>query len=103
MRKNGASAAAASPSAAFDRGDAVVDLLPGALDRHLVHGERMVLAVGADGVAGVAELADAFRIGSRHLADHEEGRLHALRRRGCPGSGCCCGGSGPSSNVSTTS
>ena len=39
----------------------------------------MVLAVGADGVAGVAELADAFGIFPGHAADDEEGRLHALR------------------------
>ena len=30
-------------------------------------------------MAGVAELADAFRSGLGHAADDEEGRLHALR------------------------
>ena len=63
----------------LDRSDTVIDLRLGALDRHLVHGERMIPAMGADGVAGVAQLADAFRETLRHLADQEEVRLDALR------------------------
>src|SRR3954451_8861644 len=55
------------------RGDAVVDFLPGALDRHPVHAERMILAVGADAVAGIADAADAFGKAPRHAADDEEG------------------------------
>ncbi len=39
----------------------------------------MILGVGADAMAGIAELADAFRSGVGHVADNEEGRLHALR------------------------
>ena len=38
----------------------------------------MVLAVGADGVAGGDELAHAFRVGPGLLADDEEGCLDAL-------------------------
>ena len=78
MRKNGASARVIAKRR-LDRGDAVIDLLLGALDRHPVHAQRMILAVGADGMAGVAELADAFRKGLGHAADVEEGRLDALR------------------------
>ena len=78
MRKNGATRCVIAKRR-FDRCDAVVDLLPGALDRHPVHAQRMVLAVGADGMAGVAQLADAFRIRLGHAADDEEGRLDALR------------------------
>ena len=89
MRKNGAKCRVIAERR-LDRGDAVVDLLPGALDRHPVHGERMVLAVGADGMAGVAQLADAFRKGLGHAADLEEGRLDALRGENLPESGCCC-------------
>ena len=51
------------PKGRLHRCNPVVDLLLGAFDRHVVHAERMILGVGADGMAGVAELADAFRIG----------------------------------------
>ena len=44
----------------------------------IFEGQRMVLAVGADGVAGVRDLADPFRIGIGLTADDEEGRLDAL-------------------------
>ena len=76
-RKNGAGAVP-SPSAA------VTDAMPSsiscsdAFDRQAVHAGRMILAVGGDGVAGVADLAHAFRIGLGLTADQEEGRLHAL-------------------------
>src|SRR6476659_8671717 len=39
----------------------------------------MILGVGAYAMAGVAELADAFRSSLGHAADGEEGCLYALR------------------------
>ena len=60
------------------RCNALVDFLPDAFDRQAVHAGRMILGVGRDGVAGVADLAHAFRIGLGLTADQEEGRLHAL-------------------------
>ena len=39
----------------------------------------MILAVGADAMAGIADFADTFGEGLGHAADDEEGRLHALR------------------------
>ena len=62
MRKNGASWSARAERG-VDRGDAVVDLLLGLGERHLVEGERMVLAVGADGVAGGVDPAHHVGIG----------------------------------------
>ena len=67
------------PERGLHRCYSVVDLLPGALDRHFLHVQGMILGVGTDAVAGVTELAHAFRIGLGHAADGEEGRLHALR------------------------
>ncbi len=63
-----------------NRGYPIVDLGPRALDGKFIEAQRMILGVGADAVTGVAEFADAFRIGSGHAADGEEGRLYALRR-----------------------
>lgn len=60
------------------RGDAVVDFLPHLLERHLVHRQRMVLAVRADGMPGRDQLAHAVRIEPGLGADGEEGRLDAL-------------------------
>src|SRR4051794_14267861 len=54
------------------RGDAVVDLLLRALNRHPVHAERVILGMGADTMAGIADFADAFRIVACHPADDEE-------------------------------
>src|SRR6476646_10656810 len=45
------------------RGDAPVQFLLDLLDRHFLKGQRMVLAVGTNGVAGGGDLADPFRIG----------------------------------------
>src|ERR1700738_3112849 len=67
------------PERGLHRCYSVVDLLPGALYRHSVHVQRMILGVGADAMPGVAELAHAFRIGLGHAADGEESRRHALR------------------------
>ena len=91
-----------SPSAA------VTDAMPSSisclarLDRHFVHAQRMVLAVGADGVAGSRELADAFRIGlglrpmvKKVALTHCAARIASTWLLLC--------GSGPSSKVSTTS
>jgi hypothetical protein len=63
-----------------DRGEAVLDLARGVIDRHPGERERMVLAVVADGVAFGIDALDELRIGAGHAADHEEGRLHALIR-----------------------
>ncbi len=60
------------------RGDARVNLLLGLFGRHLVEGERVVLAVGADRMAGGDVFAYAFRAGQRLLTDDEKGRLDAL-------------------------
>src|SRR5579864_6931934 len=40
---------------------------------------RVVLAVRADGVAGLVDLAHHVGKGMRHFTDHEKCRLHALR------------------------
>ena len=78
MRKNGAGAVP-SPSAA------VTDAMPCSIsclervERQPIHAGRMVLAVGGHGVAGVAHLAHAFRIGVGLTSDQEEGRLDAMR------------------------
>ena len=77
MRKNGASALPSASAAVTDAMPSSISCLACAI-RHLVAGERMVLAVGADGVAGVAQLAHAFRIGVGLLADQEERRLDAV-------------------------
>src|SRR5436305_15150158 len=39
----------------------------------------MILGMRAEAMAGFDQLANAFRIGLRHAADDEEGRLNALR------------------------
>src|SRR6185503_7199407 len=39
----------------------------------------MVLAVGADRVAGIIDAPDDRRVGARHFTDKEIGGLHALR------------------------
>ena len=61
------------------RGDAVVDFLLRAFERHPLHVRRMILGVGGNRVAGIAHPAHAFRIGPGLRSDQEEGRLHALR------------------------
>ena len=58
--------------------DAAVDLRLGFVDRHPVECQRMVHAVGADGVARRDQLAHAFRVRLGLFADDEEGRLDAL-------------------------
>ncbi len=63
----------------FHRCDTLIDLLLGAVDRHVVHAQRMILGVGADGVAGIAELADTLGRFLGLVPDGEENRLDALR------------------------
>ena len=62
-----------------DRIDAAVDLALDPLNRQVLEGVWMALAVSADGVAFVVDAPDDGRIGTRHLADQEISRLHALR------------------------
>src|SRR5258708_34091338 len=57
------------PERGLHRCYSVVDLLPGALDRHSLHAQRMILGVGAGAVAGAARLAPAFRMVLGHAAD----------------------------------
>ena len=90
IRKNGASACRVVPQGRLHRGNAIVDLLFGAFDRHAVHVERMILGVGADGMAGVAKLADAFRIGAGPCGRSRRRLPSRIARRGCPESDCCC-------------
>ena len=63
------------------RGDAVVDLVPDARAGNAVKPDRMVLAVGADGMAGVVDAAHRGGIGPRHPANQEERRLDAFFRQ----------------------
>ncbi len=44
----------------------------------MIHGQRVILGMGGDGVAGGGELVHAFRIGARLLTDGEEDRLDAI-------------------------
>ena len=60
------------------RRDALLDLLPGAVERQAIHADRMVLGVGGHRVAGIAHLAHAFRIRVGLASDQEEGRLRAV-------------------------
>jgi hypothetical protein len=75
MRKNGEPPLAECRG---DRGKALLDLALHQVARHAVEGERVVLAVIADGVAGVADFLQQIRITARHAADDEVGRLHAV-------------------------
>ncbi len=61
-----------------DVGNAAVDLLPHALDRHLAEMQRMVFAMRADRVAFFVFAAHDGGIGARHFADQEIGHLHAF-------------------------
>ena len=66
---------------AIDRSDAVVDLVFNPLQRQSLESERMVLAVGADGMPLIVDTPDYGRISMRHLADEKIGGFHALRRQ----------------------
>ena len=78
MRKKGDSAFG-SPSAASTDSIPVSTWRSAFSTLRPLEGERMVLAVGADRVAGIVDAPDDRRISARHFADEEIGRLHALR------------------------
>ena len=61
-----------------NRRKALLDLALHQVERHAVERQRMVLAVVADGVAGLADFAQQVRIAARHAADDEIGGLHAM-------------------------
>ena len=77
MRMNGASSLG-SPSGGADVGDALIDLPTDFLDRQLLHPQRMIFGVRADGMPFLMNPAHHTRVRLRHLADQEIGRLDAL-------------------------
>src|SRR5579872_5766430 len=62
-----------------DRRDTAVNFLLDLLRGQALEGERVILTVGADGVAGVVDAAHQLGVSTRHLADKKIGRLDALR------------------------
>ena len=79
MRKNGDDRLGVAEHAP-QRLEATLDLLRGLVDRHLVEGEGVALAVVRDRVAFVVDAPHDRRIAAHHAPDHEEGRLHAFGR-----------------------
>jgi hypothetical protein len=63
------------------RGNTRIDFALDARQGHLVEGQRVVLAMGADDVAAVIDAAHRVGVGLRHPADQEVGDLHAFRRQ----------------------
>src|SRR6202034_1113910 len=64
-----------------DVGNAAVNFLMHAFERQFAEADRMMVAMSANGVAFLIDAAHRCRERMRHLADHEESRLDALRRQ----------------------
>ena len=77
MRKNGAGAVPSASAAVTDAMPSSISFWARSIGSRCMF-DGMVLGVGGNGVAGIAHLAHAFRIGVGLASDQEEGRLHAL-------------------------